>query len=182
VGAAGSIEDLVVHDLRIADLGWLAGLHRLRSLAIAGSPRLKRLHGIEPLVHLTSLILFDVGVEDLAPLSELRGLKSLCVEGGMSTSHPLRLATLKPLASLVTLERLRLASVRVGDKSLRPLHSLVNVREVFIADMFPPTELRALALALPHARGEWLDTYRHDPDGPKELRKRAAQRRPPERR
>jgi hypothetical protein len=181
VGAATSLEHLVVHDLRVADLRWLAGLVRLRSLAIAGSTRLKRLDGIESLTQLTSLTLFDVGVEDLAPLSALCHLESLCIEGGMSASRPLRPITLAPLASLVRLERLRLASLRVADRSLRPLHGLVNVRDVFIADMFPPTELRALALVLPDARGEWLDTYRRDPDGPSELRKRAAQRRPPRR-
>lgn len=181
IGAAASIEELVVHDLRIADLRWLNSLTRLRSLAIAGSSRLKRLDGIESLARLTSLTLFDVGLDDLAGISALRELRTLCVEGGMSTSRPLRLQTLEPLASLANLERLRLASVRVADQSLRPLRNLVNVRDVFIADMFPPNELRALALALPDARGEWLDTYRRDPEGPAEVRKRAAHRRPSER-
>jgi hypothetical protein len=58
------------------------------------------------------------------------------------------------------LRRLRLAGIRVVDKSLGPLHGLTALRSVFIAYNFPKPELRALAAALPQAKGEFLDTYR----------------------
>ena len=51
-------------------------------------------------------------------------------------------------------------SIRVIDRSLRPLHRLVGLREVFIAKSFPVPEFKALAAALPNARGEYLDSFR----------------------
>ena len=58
--------------------------------------------------------------------------------------------------------RLRLAGIQVLDKSLEPLHSLTLLRSVFIARNLPKPELRALAAALPKARGEFLDSYRNE--------------------
>ena len=134
--------------------GRAAWYHLAPWMSPAPSSRLRppscSLDGIEALGRLRTLILFDVGGEDLSPLAGLAGLA-----------------------------RLRLASLRVADASLRALHGLLGLRDVFVADMFPPEEMRALAAALPEARGEWLDTYRRDPDGPSELRRRAALRRLP---
>lgn len=174
VARLASLRDLTVHDLRVPDLRLVAGLGGLRSLVVAGSTRLRSLDGIEALERLRTLILFDVGVEDLAPLRGLRDLEALSIEGGMS--RDLRVPTLDPLAGLAGLVRLRIASLRVADGGLRPLHGLLGVRHVFIPDMFPPAEMRALAAALPEARGEWLDSYRRDPAGQAELRRRAARR------
>jgi hypothetical protein len=43
---------------------------------------------------------------------------------------------------------------------LRPLHGLTALRDLFIADVFSPSEFRDLGSALPLASGEWLDSYR----------------------
>ncbi len=107
-------------------------------------------------------------------MSYHRDLETLSIEGGMSDSRPLRVRSLDPLAGLTRLARLRLASLRVADGGLAPLHGLLGLRDVFVADMFSPWEMRALATALPEARGEWLDAYRRDPDGPSHFRRRAA--------
>ena len=82
----------------------------------------------------------------------------MCLEGGFS--KPLGVDTLEPLSGLFELQELRLASIRVSDRSLRPLESLRNVRSVFIAGTFPREELRRLAMALPDAHGEYLDSAR----------------------
>lgn len=159
LGRVPALRRLVVHDWRVADLQPLAGLGTLQELVIAGSSRLKSLEGLERLGNLRSLILVDSSnYEDLTPLAGLQRLETLCLEGGFSKQ--LRVATLGPVRSLQRLRRLRLASIRVGDRSLGALHSLSELRDVFIAKAFPPSEFQDLARALPEVRGEFVDSYR----------------------
>jgi hypothetical protein len=153
------LASLVVHDWRLRSLEAFSGLAALEFLAVCGSGRLKSLHGIESLRNLRTLILQTMtGIEALDPLSALPHLEVLSIEGTFSRN--LRLPSLQPLASLARLRRLRLAGVSVVDRSLRPLHGLANVRDIFIPDVFPRQQMRDLANALPLARGEYLDTYR----------------------
>lgn len=158
-GTLTSIKRLVVHDWRPRDLSTLGGLRQIKSLSIAGSAKLKSLLGIEQLGTLEELILFDccgyVSVEQIGCLTRL---KTLCIEGGFRKS--LRLETLQPLEGLKGLENLRLASMRVADRSLAPLRALRNLRSTFITAQFAKGELRDLARALPLARGEFLDSNR----------------------
>jgi hypothetical protein len=49
----------------------------------------------------------------------------------------------------------------VADGSLAPLRSLVGLRSIFVTAQFRAPELRALANALPLARGEFLDSHRN---------------------
>jgi len=159
-GSIRTLRRLVVHDWRSPDLLPLRELHLLESLSIAGSPKLKSLVGIEGLSCLDELILFDsTGFTSIDSVRHLTGLKTLCVEGGFNKS--LRLDTLEPLHGLVNLESLRLASVTVADGSLAPLRSLTGLRSIFITAQFRAPELRALAEALPLARGEHLDSHRN---------------------
>lgn len=159
VGQLVQLERLVVHEYRPADLRPLSALRNLKRLAIVGSSALKSLQGLEPLTNLRELLLLhNCNYSDLSPLATLVNLETLCLEGGFSKS--LRVESLRPLAQLRRLERLRLAGIRVVDKSLEPLQGLTLLRSVFIARNFPKPELRALGAALPEARGEFLDSYR----------------------
>lgn len=159
LSSLSGLSSLVVHGFRGPSLQPLSGLPQLERLVICGSSRPHSLDGIESLPKLRELLLVLVsGIHDLDPLSAVTGLTTLCVEGGFS--KPLRLPSLQPLAPLRSLGRLRLASIRIADRSLQPLHNLAALRDLFIADVFPPDEFRALAAALPDARGEWLDSHR----------------------
>jgi len=161
VGQLVQLDRLVVHEYRPADLRPLSPLRNLTRLAIVGSPALKSLEGLEPLTNLRELILFDNSYySDLSPLANLVNLETLCVEGGLYKN--LKVDSLGPLAGLERLTRLRLAGIQVLDKSLEPLHGLTLLRSVFIARTLPKPELRALAAALPEAKGEFLDTYRNE--------------------
>lgn len=158
VGRLQRLETLVVHDYRAPSFSGLASLGNLHSLAVAGS-RLRSLEGLERLAQLRQLLLVLVtGIDRLDPLAALTGLETLCIEGDFSTV--LRLQTLQPLSTLRGLRRLRLASLAVANRSLEPLHSLTQLREVFIADAFPPEEFRRLGAAVPRAAGEWLDSFK----------------------
>jgi hypothetical protein len=161
VGALPELKSLVIHDLRPPSLRNLAGLKSLERLAICGVSRLKTLEGIQSLQHLRELFLVIVtGLESLDPLSALDNLEVLSIDGGLYKN--LRLPSFKPLSGLSQLRRLRLAGVSVVDRSLRPLHDLSGLRDVFIGSPFSRKELVALAAALPFARGEMLDSLRGD--------------------
>jgi hypothetical protein len=153
------LQRLVIHDLRIQDLSLFAKLSALLDFSIASSPRLKSLSGVDRLVRLQRLIFFDnCNYTSLEPLVHLQDLETLCLEGGWS--KPLRLDTLAPLSRLSRLKRLRLASLRVADGSLRPPHQLGELSDVFIAKAFTDAEFRDLAIALPNARGQFVDSFR----------------------
>lgn len=159
VGQLVQLDRFVVHEYRPADLRPLSPLRKLTRLAIVGSPALKSLEGLEALTNLRQLILLGNSYySDLSPLASLVNLETLCVEGGLYKN--LKVDSLGPLARLTRLTRLRLAGIQVLDKSLKPLHGLTRLRSVFIARNLPKPELRALAAALPEAKGEFLDTYR----------------------
>jgi hypothetical protein len=150
---------IVAHDWRVADLSALRPLTNLREVAICGSGKLKSLAGLEALGALRKLILFDdVGYSSIEQLRHLGAIEELVLEGGFSKQ--LRVTSLEPLTALAALRRLRLASLRGADGSLRPLHDLQALREVFICKNFSAEEFRALARALPLARGDYLDSYR----------------------
>jgi hypothetical protein len=162
LGEMSWLRQLVVHDWRAPNLCALSHLRQLQCLRVAGSPKLRSLDGLADLTSLRELILFDCcNYESIEPLSALPAIETLCLEGGFSKT--LRIASLAALAHATTLRRLRLASVRVGDGSLRPLHGLSGLGDVFIAKTFPESELRAAAAALPSARGEFLDSFRSPP-------------------
>jgi len=159
VAEIGCVRSLIIHDFRVPDLASLAQLASLTELSIAGSAKLKSLSGVSNFRQLRRLILFDsCNYPDVEELAHLRELETLCLEGGFSKQ--LRLPSLTPLQPLENLRQLRLASLRVTDGSLRPLHGLSLLRETFIARAFSAEEFRALAKALPHARGEFLDSFR----------------------
>jgi hypothetical protein len=154
-----NLRELVMHDFRAASLAIVPDLSGLEALAVCGSPKLRSIDGVQRYGRLRRLILFDCcNYRDLSPLRPLSQLRTLCLEGGFS--KPLGVETLEPLSRLLDLQELRLASIRVGDRSLRPLETLRGLRSVFIAGTFPRSELRRLAMALPEARGEFLDSSR----------------------
>jgi hypothetical protein len=160
LGSLTRLQSLTIHDFRVADLNALTRLQTLAELAVAGSPKLKSLAGVERLPRLRSLVLFDnCNYHDIDRLRGLADLETLCLEGGMSKQ--LVLPSLEPIGHLVKLRRLRLASVRIADRSLQPLHGLTSLREVFIAKAFPSVEFRALASAIPNVRGEFVDSFRN---------------------
>lgn len=159
LGEVVQLRRLVIHEYRATDLEPLAGLGELESLAIVGSPPLRSLAGLGSLGSLRELLLlFNCNFSALDPIGSLEALQTLCLEGGFS--KPLRVDTLQPLAGLRALERLRLASIRVAEGGLRPLHGLHALRDAFIAATFGETELRRLASALPAAKGQFLDEWR----------------------
>ena len=159
IGSLAALQRLVIHDLRVPDLSAFARLEQLEELTIAGSSKLRSLTGVERLRKLRLLVLFDnCNYQDIDRIAGLTNLETLCLEGGFS-KH-LSLATLQPVRQLIRLRRLRLASLKVADGSLEPLHPLQSLREVFIAKVFAPTEFRSLGDALPDARGEFVDSFR----------------------
>lgn len=150
--AATQLTHLSVNVAALRSLEPLGALANLTALALFQNARLKSLEGLEKLVNLQYLELANFGITaSLDPLSACVDLRALWLSGTMWT--PLRVDTLRPLASLKRLERLVLQGVRVRDKTLDPLHGLHSLREVTLPRTFPQGELAALAIALPNTGG-----------------------------
>ena len=152
-------EVLALQDVRVENLESIAHFIRLRSLALWNAPKLSSLRGVESLAHLEVFIVGDVkGPIELEPISRLNTVRTLSIEGGMYRS--LRVPSLAPLRQLAQVERLRIASIRVDDRSLEPLSSMTNLTELFIANAFSLAQFAALANALPNAPGDSLRPVR----------------------
>lgn len=158
VAQVGCLRSLVIHQLRVADLGPLASLASLEELLIEGNSKAEDLVPIGRLRRLRHLYLGDFRkITNLDPLRTLEGLRKLAIDGGLYS--PLKLDSLEPLASLTGLRHLRLGAVRIGDGSLRPLAELKALKTLFVGSVLPVQEYAALAAALPNTRGNVLKPY-----------------------
>jgi hypothetical protein len=160
VAAIESLAALWIGEVRADSLAPLARLRKLHTLAIHWAPRPASLAGVTALTGLRSLTLWDMPrlpvLDELAALSALR---ELVIETAPSRDArgPQRFPTLQPLAALTRLERLVLTGVAAQDKSLVPLQSLKQLRELRLTNCFPLAEYARLAAALPSARGNFAE-------------------------
>ena len=158
IAGLSHLERLVIHDMRVAELRPLAVMTRLKALVICGNARAVSLAGIDLLGQLEILALENLqNVRSINPLAALGGLRFLSIEGSMHSA--MVIDTLKPLARLVSLEQLRLANLRVTDRSLAPVAELKQLQRLFIANMFEVEEFARLSAALTHTEGEALRPY-----------------------
>ncbi|MEQ1893540.1 MAG: hypothetical protein ABL998_13420 [Planctomycetota bacterium] len=156
IAAIETLEVLQLDRVTAADLRPLAQLRRLRRLIINDATKVTDLRWVETLPELDALSLGNFKrVRELDPLSALTSLKALGVEGSIWTA--MRVDTLAPLSRLIGLESLFLISLRVADRSLRPLHALTRLRVLRAAAYYPDEEFRSLRQALPHLRCCWFD-------------------------
>ncbi len=151
-----TIEWLFIHSTTATDLTPLRQLTQLRRLAIAGGTKIQNLDWLTGLPALEALALENFKrVRDVDPITSLPSLRALGLEGGNCTN--MRVASLAPLASLPQLHHLFLTSFRTEDRSLRPLHSLINLKVLECSTFFSDEEFRQLRRAIPELKCSWFD-------------------------
>ena len=123
----------------VTDLSPLAGLRRLTSLTVTGSP----LADLSPLAHgppLTALALDRNQIADIAPLRDMDSLVWLSLQHN-------RIADLGPMAKLKSLRHLDVSGNLVADVTpLRDLKKLtrLNLADNQVADLTPLKDVRSL--------------------------------------
>src|SRR5581483_1022664 len=142
----------------VKSLDPLRNLKNLRALSLFQNARIESLDGIEELQNLEYLSMGFFNTQfALNPLSRCIQLRYLWMSSTIMGRQ--YVDSLGPLSPLTKLERLILSGTRVRDRKLTPLHGLKKLIEIRLTDYFPPEEFTALAVALPNARGEWLDIH-----------------------
>lgn len=151
-----TIEWLFIDGTTATDLTPLYQLRQLRRLVIAGGTKIQNMNWVTGLPALEALALENIKrVRDLDPIASLTSLTTLGVEGSMWTD--MRVASLAPLSTLSRLRHLFLTSFRAADRSLRPLHPLINLKVLEITAYFPDKEFLRLREALPELQCDWFD-------------------------
>ncbi|MFZ6730520.1 hypothetical protein ACO0LG_01160 [Undibacterium sp. Ji42W] len=155
---ASQVTHFSVNAYGITDVQKLGNLVNLQGLELSDNTKISTLNGLEKLTALQVFALAASPVSiDLAPLSACTELRNLWLSS--SQAKPMRINSLLPLSTVTKLERLKLANVRVADCKLGALHNLTMLAELDLPNFFPIEEFIALRLALPHAKGHWLNKY-----------------------
>ncbi|MEO1488473.1 MAG: hypothetical protein AAFR88_03415 [Pseudomonadota bacterium] len=140
----------------VKELVPLKKLRRLRFLRIDSPRNIDDFSALLEIESLEALIIENAKhlatLDWLAPLASQ--LKVLGIEGSMSTTQ--RIESLAPLASF-DLEALFLASTRLADQDLTPLHGMKNLKLLQTAINAPRREFEALKEALPDCVCSWFD-------------------------
>ena len=155
------IENLELLSLSIISVHDLSPLLRLKKLRVL---RLQAVHRVQDFSHLSS----HAGLEGLYIeharnlttldfLSDSTKLTRLGVEGSMYT--PQKIATLRPLSKLRSLEALFLTSVQLADKRLDYLSACKALVELTCARFAPKENFEELSRLMPGLKCQWFDKY-----------------------
>jgi hypothetical protein len=160
IGRVTTLQHLTLPGSTVSDLRALAGLRELRTVRFSVNARLVSLEGIEGCSRLELFSAWTcTALTSIDALRTLSSLRVLFLAGGMY--KPMRIASLAPIANATGLLALTLSNVRVVDESLRPLLDLTALRRLELPLFFAAEEYAAVEKALPHARGQWRESWRH---------------------
>jgi hypothetical protein len=143
------------------DLSGLKRLRRLRTLRMNGVRKITDFSPVMDLPELKTLMIEHAPhLTDLTLFREAHHLRSLGLEGSMWTT--MRIASLKPLAGLRSLEALFLTSVVLKDKGLACLAECPRLRILDCARFAPKPEFDRLRALMPGLDCLWCDKYEID--------------------
>ncbi len=152
--ACTGLKEAHLIEVQISNLRRLNTWRHLRVLILAGRG-VRSLAGLENCRMLEELTLINLSLADLSPLRELAalrkltlrmadsgmdlaaiagisGLKSFTIDSSATDAAPVRLPTIRPLASASALEELTLRETTIEDGDLTPLLNLPKLRKVHL--------------------------------------------------
>ena len=151
-----NLELLHVDGLTANALTALGRNRKLRRLLLIGGTKIEDLDWVASLPSTLEVLFLEnfSRVSDVSAIGQLSNLTALGIEGGITTH--VRIDTLAPLARLHHLRSLFLASARVQDKSLSPLHRLTRLERLECTARFPDREFIELRNSLPNLECQWI--------------------------
>ncbi len=137
--------------LKWSGIGTIESIRSLKSLRFFYLGTSGSLGSIDVLSEMKNLLVLELEnlkkITRLDPIAALTQLEGLKVEGSMETTQVVD--TLAPLSRLTGLRYLFLANLKVRDRTLQPLTSLVALESFHSAWWYPDEEFRMLREALP---------------------------------
>jgi len=153
-----SLDYLQMEVVTAADLSPLLNLPRLRYLKIYGLRNAKDLAPLTKIITLRKLFIENSKhLIDLNFLDSSQPLEALGFEGSMYTKQ--KIATLKPLSNLKSLQAIFLSSVQLTDKNLDYLANLPNLTYLSCARFAPKASFDSLRNLMPNIICNWCDRY-----------------------
>ena len=153
-----SLEYLEMEVVTATDISMLQRLPRLRYLKIYGLRKATDLSCFAKIETLSKLFIENTKhLSDLEFLTANPNLVALGVEGSMYTKQ--KIASLKPLADLKSLEALFMSSVQLQDKNLDYLANLPDLKYFSCARFAPKSSFASLRKLMPRLVCHWCDKY-----------------------
>ncbi len=147
---------LITLKLGDSDLFPLAGCRKLEHLALFDAPTLTDLGFLAGLTRLRALHLHAIPRLDFASLPPVPSLQKFVFDGGFHQG--VKVPSLAPLARLKGLRSLELRNVAALDGSLAPLAILQDLEILFVpGKAYEVEEYARLAASLPNTRGTCVD-------------------------
>ena len=148
--AQSGLEALYIKWSAIDDLSPMAGLKSITHLHIGSSSKIKSIDALAGLQTLVDLTLSNLqGVDDYAAVGPLTRLDRLCIEGdGIASMKKVKIASLRPIANLTKLKRLKLTWVNVLDDSFACLSDLKSLKHLDLPRSWSGQDAKLLLEAL----------------------------------
>jgi len=155
---SSAFESICFRSMKVADLSALELLHNVKTLALGGNTKAKRLWDLNGNYALRKLSISNF--PKLATLEDLRdatSVEELELDGGEEKT--MRVESLAPLSNLIRLQKLYLSNIRVIEDGLFPLASLTNLEELVLPNLFPTREYAMLSVRLQNTRCDKFAPY-----------------------
>ena len=159
VNRCGSgLESICFRSMKVTDLSALERLRDVKTLALGGNTKAKRLWDLSRNYALRELSISNF--PKLTTLEDLRGATSVeALELAGGAEKTMRVESLVPLSNLIRLQKLYLANIRVIEDGLFPLASLTNLEELVLPNVFPMREYAMLSVRLNDTRCDKFAPY-----------------------
>jgi hypothetical protein len=149
---------LAFYEMRVSDLGPLAGLDGIRELGITWNTKVVDLEPLRSLRDLELLVLQDIPkVRSIDAIGELEHLVALDFSGGIWNRN--RAQSLEPIGRLGSLQELVLTNLAVASDGLRPLARCRSLRRLSLSNQFATEDYAYLAARLPQVECEMFAPF-----------------------
>ena len=153
-----SLNYLEMEVVTAPDISPLLNLSHLRYLKIYGLRNARDLSALTKITSLRKLFVENTKyLSDLDFLDIMQPLETIGIEGSMYTKQ--KIASLKPLSNLKSLQAIFLSSVQLTDKNLDYLASLPKLNYLSCARFAPKSSFESLRSLMPDLVCNWCDKY-----------------------
>jgi len=153
-----NLEYLEMETVTATDISALKNLPNLRYLKIYGLRNARDITCLTEIETLRKLFLENTKhLHDMEFLDGDQKLVALGIEGSMYTKQ--RIASLKPVSRMKSLEALFLTSVHLADKNIDYLSALPQLKFLNCARFAPKSSFDSLRTLMPNLDCSWCDKY-----------------------